>query len=255
MSTDWKSISAAGAQAAIGNSIPVSGAGSRNLSFFFSAIRPSSQYIADGNGAGNAAGVGSTRNIWQLRPWSGSAEPCRSLLYVRNACLLSLLQLICAPLVSRSPRTLGRLVNPYEGVRAFVPPVPVWPSDDVSDDGSGSLSPRQTQGPLTLTPENNKARIKENRLVSPSSLERPGDESQMDEVMPLLSVNFLLSSISFFPFSFLPYLPSSDAHRDRPLLHRGRRLPVLCPSSTNPLPSQTYRLFFLYGPNQPRHVP
>ena len=99
-------------------------------------------------------------------------------------------------------------MNPYEGVRAFVPPVPVWPSDDVSDDGSGSLSPRQTQGPSTLTPENNKARIKENRLVSPSSLERPRDESQMDEVMPLLSskfsfvfpllLNFLIPPLSSF---------------------------------------------------------
>ena len=174
---------------------------------------------------------------------------------LRNACLLSLLQLICAPLVFRLPRTLGRLVSPYDGVSAFILPVPAWPSDDVSDDGSGSLSPRQTQGPLTLTPENIKARINGNRLVSPSSLERPGDESQMDEVMPLLNSKFFLSSLSFFPFLFLPYLSSSDAHRDRSLLQRGRRLPVLRPSSTNALPSQTYRLFFLYGPNQPRHVP
>ena len=176
-------------------------------------------------------------------------------LSLRNACLVSLLQLICAPLVFRFPRTLGRLVNPYEGVSAFLPPVPAWPSDDVLDDGSGSLSPRQTQGPLTLTPENIKARINGNRLVSPSSLERPRDESQMDEVMPLLSVSFLLSSLSFFLFLLLPYRPSSDAHRDRPLLHRGRLLSVLCPSSTNALPSQAYRLFFLCGPNQPRHVP
>jgi hypothetical protein len=55
--------------------------------------------------------------------------------------------------------------------------VPALPSDDVSDDGSGSLSPRQTQGPLTLTPEDVRARINGSRSVSPSSFEKPRDES------------------------------------------------------------------------------
>ena len=63
----------------------------------------------------------------------------------------------------------------------YIPPVPLLPSDDVPDDVSRSLSPRQTQGLLTLTPEDIKARINGNRSVSPSSLEKPRDESQMDE--------------------------------------------------------------------------
>ena len=42
-----------------------------NSSFSFGAIRPSSQSIADGDGAGNAAGIGSTRNMSQLRPGVG----------------------------------------------------------------------------------------------------------------------------------------------------------------------------------------
>ena len=50
-----------------------------------------------------------------------------------------------------------RLPGESRRTRAFrsvyIPPVPAFPSDDMSDDRSGSLSPRQTQGPLTLTPE------------------------------------------------------------------------------------------------------
>ena len=56
---------------------------------------------------------------------------------------------------------------------AYIPPVPALPSDDVSDDGSGSLSPRETQGPLTLTPEDIRAMINGNRSVPPFELD-PG---------------------------------------------------------------------------------
>ena len=83
------------------------------------------------------------------------------------------------------------------------------PINDVSDDGSGSLSPRQMQGPLALTPEDIKARINGNRPVSPSSFVNPRDESQMDEVMPALSskFSFVFPLLSFFIF------PSNDAYR------------------------------------------
>ena len=86
---------------------------------------------------------------------------------------------------------------------AYLPPVLALPSDDVSDDG-----PRQTQGPLALTPEDIKARINGNRPVSPSSLAKLRDENQMDEVLPALSSKF-----SFvFPLSFFIF-PSNDAYR------------------------------------------
>ena len=75
ISTDWKSISAAGAQAAIGNAIAIAGAGNPNSSFSFGCIRPFSQYIADGDDAGNAAGVGSSRNMAQFRPGVGLRKP------------------------------------------------------------------------------------------------------------------------------------------------------------------------------------
>ena len=254
ISTDWKSISAAGAQAAIRNSIAVSGAGSRNSSFSFGAIRPSSQYIADGDDAGNAAGVGSTRNMSQLRPGVGLRNPAA----LSSTERVSRVSFAADTRTSRvsfaaDPRPSGESRRTRAFHSAYIPPVPALPSDDVSDDGSGSLSPRQTQGPLTLTPEDIRARINGNRSVSPSSLEKPRDESQMDEVMPALSSKFSLYCPPSFPFLFLPFFPSSDAYRHRPL-HRRRRLPVLHPSRTNALPSQTYRLFFLCRPYEPRHV-
>ena len=110
---------------------------------------------------------------------------------------MSPLRLIRVPLVSRSP---GESHKTRAFHSTYLPPVLALPSDDVSDDGSGSLSPRQTQGPLTLTPEDIRARINGNRSVAPSSLEKPRDESQMDEVMPTLSSKF------FFVFPLLSFL-------------------------------------------------
>ena len=42
----------------IRNSLAVSSGRSRKSSFSFGAILPSSQYVANGDGAGNAAGIG-----------------------------------------------------------------------------------------------------------------------------------------------------------------------------------------------------
>ena len=134
---------------------------------------------------------------------------------------------------------------------AYIPPVLLLPSDDVSVLALCHLH-RHTQGLLTLTPEDIKARINGNRSVSPSSLEKPRDESQMDEVMPALNSKFSLSSL-LFPVLFLLLVmrtgtgPSSTGDNDF--------LPVLHPSSTSALPSKTYRLFFLCRPNQPHLVP
>ena len=59
----------------IRNSVAVFRGGRRNPSFSFGAIRPSSQYIADGDDAENSAGVGSTRNMSQLHPGMGLRNP------------------------------------------------------------------------------------------------------------------------------------------------------------------------------------
>ena len=55
-----------------------------------------------------------------------------------------------------------------------------------------------------LTPEDITAIINRSRSVSPCSLERDRDESQMgmDEVMPALSSKFLLSSLLSVSYSF-----------------------------------------------------
>ncbi|EDR02439.1 uncharacterized protein LACBIDRAFT_295409 [Laccaria bicolor S238N-H82] len=187
ISTDWKSISAAGAQAAIRNSIAVSGTGSRNSAFSFGAIRPSSQFIAEGEE--NTAGVGSTRNMSQMRPGVGLRNPAA----MSSTERVSRVSFAADTRTSRvsfaaDPRPSGESRRTRAFHSAYIPPVPALPTDDVSDDGSGSLSPRQTQGPLTLTPEDIRARINGGRSVSPSSAEQPRDENQMDEVMPALSM-------------------------------------------------------------------
>ena len=77
-----------------------------------------------------------------------------------------------------------------------------------------------------LSSEDNRARINGSRLVSPSSLEkhRDGGQMEMDEVIPALSSKFFFVCFPSpsFHFLFLLFHPSSDAHRHRPLLHRGR---------------------------------
>ena len=64
------------------------------------------------------------------------------------------------------PRPSGESCRTRDFHSAYIPPVSALPSDDVSDDGSDCRSPRQTQGLLTLTPEDIKARINGNRSVS-----------------------------------------------------------------------------------------
>ena len=167
---------------------------------------------------------------------------------------MSPLRLIRVPLLFRSPRTLRRLVNLAGRGRSIarIFRLCLCCRATTCHDGSRSLSPRQTQGLLTLTPEDIKARINRNRSVSPSSLEKPRDESQMDEVMPALNSKFYLSSL-FFSFLFLLLVMRTGT--DVSSTGDNDFLPFLHPSSTNALPSQTYRLFFLCRPNQPHHVP
>ena len=100
-------------------------------------------------------------------PWSGTLQ----LSLLQNACLVSRVSFAADTCTSRVSLTADpRPSGESSWMRAFhsvyIPPVPALPSDNVSDDGSGSLSPRETQGPLTLTPEDIRARINGNRPVS-----------------------------------------------------------------------------------------
>lgn len=193
ISTEWKSVSVAGANAAIRNSIAV---GSRSSAFSFGAIRPSSSTFAveDGN---------EKRPMSQMRTGVGLRNPITPISTER----VSRVSFAPDPRISRASTADPRPSGESRRTRAFhtgyVPPVPSLPvavDPDDSDSDSGSLSPRQSQGPLNLTPDDIRARIAVNtrsRSITPNEFSNP--KNDIDEVLPALrSKCFIVEYILFF---------------------------------------------------------
>ncbi|KAF8151440.1 hypothetical protein B0H34DRAFT_625733, partial [Crassisporium funariophilum] len=195
ISTDWKSVSGAGANAAIRNSMAV---GVRNSSFSFGGIRPSSTYAVEGEDAGSAGVGADKRPMSQMRTGVG----------LRNPTALSSTERVSR--VSFAPDTRQSRVSFADSrpsgesrrTRAFhsayIPPVPALPditpdapSDNASEGTSASFSPRQTQGALTLTPEDIRARIGSSKgaksTVSHDDVPNSGN-SEMNDLLPALSM-------------------------------------------------------------------
>ncbi|KAG6852841.1 hypothetical protein C0991_008659, partial [Blastosporella zonata] len=190
ISTDWKSMSAAGAQAAIRNSIAVNRDSS---AFSFGAIRPTSTYSA----TTPADDDGTIPQMQQVRTGTGVG-----LRHPAGAAAFAAERQSRVSRVSFAD-TVGRPSGESRRTRAFhsayVPPVPTRvsvypdgedeksvPEDDVKTRKSeseesagthGTLSPRQNAGPLTLTPEDIRARIQGQGRST----------NEYDEVMPALS--------------------------------------------------------------------
>jgi len=221
IATDWKSMSPAGATAAIRSSMAI---GNRDSSAFaFGNIRPTSTASEVESGQ---AGVG-TGQMTQVRTGTGVG--------LRNPAAAVAIAAERASRVSRvsfaagdHPRTSQAAsrasladsrpsTDSSRRTRAFhqghVPPVPTLRTDVVSSvlsvypdseieapedrivasaydekkalgntRGSPTLSPRQTQGPLTLTPEDIRARME--------GREEENMRQEMDEVLPALSSTF-----------------------------------------------------------------
>lgn len=180
ISTDWKSMSPAGANAAIRNSMAMPG--NRASSFSFGAIRPSSQFSVDAGTAGigskglymhdNADPFGSDGEKPQMSQLGSGPRPPRPL--VNNT----------GERVSRvsfatdtRPSMDRKSVASRAFHTAFVPPVPTRQDSGMSMlddlDAANVMSPTQTQGALTLDPEDISARVS-------------GGEEGID-VMPALS--------------------------------------------------------------------
>lgn len=164
ISSDWKSMSAAGASAAIRNSIAVPGGARTSSAFSFGSIRPISTVAIEGEtGAERTSADGDTAvpNMSQLRPG------LRTSAFGERVSRVSFAADVRPSIESR--RTVAS--------RAFhvghVPPVPTRQDSD-------DLSPVQTQGAFSLTPEDITARIS----GETSSQARPS----MDEVWPSLSM-------------------------------------------------------------------
>ncbi|EGN97670.1 hypothetical protein SERLA73DRAFT_184470 [Serpula lacrymans var. lacrymans S7.3] len=162
ISTDWKSMSAAGASAAIRNSIAVSSAGNRNSSFSFGAIRPVSTVAVDGAHSNN-----------EKLSMDSSASPVSHLRPVRPSGLGDRVSRVSFAADVRPSMESRRTVTSRAYHTGFVPPVPPL-------HGAGELSPTQTKGAFSLTPEDIRTRIS----VSGDFASRPS----MDEVFPALSM-------------------------------------------------------------------
>ena len=191
ISTDWKSVSVAGANAAIRNSIAV---GSRSSAFSFGAIRPSSTFAVE-------SGDDEKRSVSQMRTGVGPRSPGSTISTDR----VSRVSFAPDTRISRSSAADSRPSGESRRTRAFhvgyVPPVPSLPDTDstvVDDSDTGSLSPRQSQGPLTLTPDDIRNRIAANKRspsITPNEMSNSGND--IDEVMPALRSKSGLCRIYF----------------------------------------------------------
>ena len=155
ISTDWKSISAAGASAAIRNSMAVNG--SRNSSFSFGAIRPASTFGENQAGIGIRGSGEDTPQMSQLRPGLRTSAV--------GVNRVSRVSFAADTRPSGDSRRATRALH-----TGHVPPVPIPTRQDSSE-----LSPTQTAGPLPLTTDDIRQQM--------SGQARPS----MDDYMPALS--------------------------------------------------------------------
>ena len=164
ISSDWKSISTAGASAAIRNSIAIPGGNRTSSAFSFGAIRPLSTAAVEGDTGSEKNSLDAAPHMSQLRPG------LRTSAFGERVSRVSFAADVRPSLESR--RTVAS--------RAFhvghVPPVPIRKDSD-------EMSPTQTLGAFSLTPEDIKARM---------SGEQSEGRSSMDEVWPSLSSGFFL---------------------------------------------------------------
>jgi hypothetical protein len=186
ISTDWKSMSGAGANAAIRNSISISNhSGSRNSAFAFGAIRPSSSISFDGG----QAGIGAAKGMYTHDNSTIDTTSSRQMAQVRPGARVSTFgERVSRVSFAADPRPSGESRRTTNGAsrafhNAYIPPLPGRQDSEDSDDGSGSgaMSPTQTQGPLNLSSEDIRERI--SGQANPTN-------SGMDEVMPALTSTF-----------------------------------------------------------------
>ena len=175
ISTDWKPISAVGAQAAIRNSIAVDGS-IRSSSFSFGNIRPDSGVAVEGG----QAGIGSRSRTVLPGQSNGTAQLRSSAI---NAQIISerVSRVSFAPDVRQSTES-RRAVQSRAYHTAIVPPLPdrKWENTQTFTPDSevdGTISPTQTDGPQTLSIEDIQARLT-GKDTSP--------HSGVDAVMPAL---------------------------------------------------------------------
>jgi len=237
ISADWKSVSAAGANAAIRNSIAV---GARNSSFSFGALRPSSTFGVEGgdekdpnDGRRTVTGVG-LRNPAAL----SSTERVSRVSFAPDT------RVSRVSFADSTARPSGESRRTRAFHSAYIPPVPALPDqhqeiDIANEKDSGSVesdaasfSPRQTQGALTLTPEDIRSRIAVKKATQEQQQSYPEEKNGFAEFLPALSSTFLSLEFVGIYSSFIPSF-YSDAYGRRRQARPGRfSLPNSCLSSS-----------------------
>jgi hypothetical protein len=195
ISTAWKPISAAGAQAAIRNSIAVDS--NRGSAFSFGNIRPVSVAVEDGE-----ANIGSKGRTVLPGHSNGTAQ-------LRSSALATQMMAERVSRVSFAPDVRPssegrRTVTSRAFHTAIVPPLPDlrWKTLPATPglEPDGTLSPTQTNGPETLSIEDIQA-----HLAGTETTPRPS----VDALMPALRCAYLSSN---FSRSQIKPLHRSDAH-------------------------------------------
>lgn len=171
ISSDWKSITTAGATAAIRNSIAVGSIGNRSSAFTFGAIRPASTMAVEGD---SASAEKQSIDISQLRP------SIRASAFGERVSRVSFAADIRPSMESRRTTATSRAFRSSRA-SSFVPPLPI-PVYPVQSD-AGDISPTQTVGALSLTPEDIKARMEGNDTAE--------SNYDVDEVWPSLSSEYI----------------------------------------------------------------
>ena len=180
ISTDWKPISVAGAQAAIRNSIALD-ANNRASSFSFGNIRPASTITVEGG----QAGIGSRARTILPGESNGTAQ-LRSSLATSQILAERVSRVSFAPDVRPSSES-RRTVTSRAFHTSIIPPLPDrrWEASQSSLDHDESLSPTQTDGPETLSIEDIQAHLAGTEAKPLSSV---------DAVMPALRSAYIFFS-------------------------------------------------------------
>ena len=170
ISSDWKSITAAGATAAIRNSMAVSSTGNRSSAFTFGAIRPTSTMAVEGDSANSDK---LSFDISQMRPG------IRASAFGERVSRVSFAADVRPSMDSRRSLATSRALRSSRA-SSFIPPLPIPALPSQNDTSTGDMSPTQAKGALSLTTEDIKARMEGDNNAAESL-------SDMDEVWPSLS--------------------------------------------------------------------
>lgn len=161
ISTDWKSITPAGANAAIRSSMYQQDGGIRASTFSFGAPRPSSTFTTDGGQAGIGAGFPAPGSSDEKSPMSQLRPGVRAANLAERKSKVSFAEQVRPSMEAR------RTVTSRAFHSGWVPTPTVEEKEESeassqSGGAEGAMSPTQTKGAFSLSAEDIQARLQPN---------------------------------------------------------------------------------------------